>query len=54
MDQHLARYRDALERMPQFAEAYEAATEEKPFRDENVGWALCITLGRYARKILAE
>jgi hypothetical protein len=47
-----ARLADALDRIARFSEAYELATEERSYKAENVGSALCITLGHYARKVL--
>ena len=49
-----ARLADAIDRIARFAEAYEAVSERNPQRQENVGSALCITLGHYARQKLTE
>jgi hypothetical protein len=50
-----ARLADALDRIARFAEAYEEVSDSRnPIIQENVGFALCITLGRYARRILDE
>jgi hypothetical protein len=53
-DVKISRYKDALDRIARFAEAYEEVSNAKPDLKENVGSALCVTLGRYARKVLAE
>ncbi len=47
-----ARLADALDRIARFSEAYELVTEERSHKGENVGSALCVTLGHYARKVL--
>ena len=47
-----SRLADALDRIARFAEAYERVTKERSHKHENVGSALCITLGHYAQKVL--
>jgi hypothetical protein len=53
MTEREARFRDALDRIARFAECYELVSESS-VRPENVGSALCVTLGRYARRVLNE
>jgi len=47
------RLRDALDRIARFAEAYEETAAAKDYKSENCGWALAVTLGKYARRILS-
>jgi hypothetical protein len=53
MTEREARLSDVLDRIGRFAECYELVSESRA-GPENVGSALCITLGRYARRVLDE